>query len=1096
MNKIKSFLIIIQVFFVLFTVSGQERILVKGKVTDGTEGLPGVTVVELDKNNRIATGVTTNMDGEYAIQMKDGKNRLQYSFVGFKEQIIYPKGSTSINIVLVEDALTLEAIDVIAKGVTNTGFMNLDDRDLAAPVQKISAKEFEDVQASSIDEALQGRLSGVDITSNSGDPGAGMSIRIRGVSTLSANSAPLIVVDNVPYSTDIASDFNFSTANEEGYSQMLNIPVDDIKEITVLKDAASTALWGTQAANGVLMISTKRGGKARKPSITFNYRGSYSFNPEHIPMLTGDQYSTLMQEAWLNAKGYPLPTAQYKEFLYSPDDPYYYYNYSNNTDWMEAVTRDGYSNTYDFSITGGGNKAAYRFSANYMDQLGTTLGSDMNRLTARLNLDYSISDKLKMRADFSVAHSITNATYDDGNKIRSAKNTDVRNIAYKKMPNMSIYEYDSYGNATGNFFSPESNAQGTFPSTYNPVAMATDAINRTIGDRITTKYSLYYDILKGLRYTLDLSFDVNTSKNKKFLPQSASGQDWTNQWVNKSYDYDSDSYVIYTNNMLTFARKFGDDHDVAATWNWMTKENIGSASLVWTSNSASNSLQDPTNPSKVNENGLGPESSLSNGRSIGTAFMGNYQFRDKYIVSAGLRYEGNSKFDENNRFFFFPSLTMAWRLSGEEFMQQFAGWMNDLRFRFSYGQTGNPPRKEGMFYSNIYAFNYDYMGYSAVYPGSMTLKSLKWESITNFNYGITIDLFNGRLYTELDYYFNKTEDMFGYNQAIQSTSGYGSNSVVNIGAMDNIGWDFSIKTIPIKTKDFTMTFDINLARNYNVLRSLVDDYSTVRNETISNGQYQNIASIGNPAGSFYGYRYNGVYLNENDLLARDMNNQVITDPNGANIKMMYDYNGTSRYEFQVGDAKYDDYNHDGNIDANDIVYLGNANPLFTGGFGSMISYKNWSLNSFFYFRYGNSIINLTKMYGEAMHNFDNQLASTLKRWRKPGDGENGEEILPRALYDKGYNYVGSDRFVEDGTFLRLKYITLTYRIPKKFCQKIGVDNIRTSVTANNLFTFTNYSGQDPEINISSSDQVIYTVGYDDSRTPRAREVTFILSVTF
>jgi len=1095
MNKIKAFLIISQLLLMLLSVKGQETMLVRGKVSDGVESLPGVTVVELDKNNRISTGVTTNIDGEYAIKMKDKTNKLQFSFVGFKEQIIEPKSNT-LNIVLVEDAIALEDVIITAKGTTNTGFLSIDDRDLAAPVQKISAKEFEDVQASSIDEALQGRLSGVDITSNSGDPGSGMSIRIRGVSTLSANSQPLIIVDNVPYETTIASDFNFSTANEEGYSQMLNIPVDDIKEITVLKDAASTAMWGTKAANGVLMITTKRGGKARKPSITLNYRGSYSFNPAHIPLLSGDQYSTLIQEAWLNAKGYPLPTSIYKEFLYSPNDPYYYHNYSKNTDWMEAITRDGYNNTVDFSITGGGSKAAYRFSTNYYDQVGTTIGSDFNRLTARLNLDYTISDKLKMRADFSVAHSTTNANYDDGNRIRSQRGTDVRSVAYKKMPNMSIWEYDSYGNETGDFFSPERNSQGTFPNTYNPVAMAYDAINRTIGDRITTKYSLYYDIIKGLRYTVDLSFDVNSSKNTKFLPQTASGQTWTNQWVNKAQDYDSDSYVIYTNNMLSYANSFNGIHDLSVVWNWMTNESVGSAYKIWTANSASNSLQDPAHPSKINEAGLGPETSLSRGRSLGTAMMGNYQFKDKYIVTLGMRLEGNSKFDAENRYFFFPSLSLAWRLSGEEFMDQFSNWMDDVRFRFSYGQTGNPPRREGMYYSNIESFNYNYMGYSAVYPGSMALKSLKWESITNYNYGITIDLFKGRIYSEFDYYYNKTDDMFGYNQPVQSSSGYARTSVVNMGAMDNIGWDMTVKTIPVQQKDFTVTFDFNVARNYNVLRKLTDDYSLVRNETIGNGQYQNIASIGNPAGSFYGYKYTGVYLSNDDLLARDANGQITLDPNGNPIHMYYDYNGTQRYEFKVGDAKYQDVNHDGNIDANDIQYLGNANPLFTGGFGSMITYKNWSFNGFFYYRYGNSIINRTKMNGEAMHNFDNQLASTLKRWRKPGDGTNGEDILPRALYDQGYNWAGSDRFVENGSFLRLKYMTVTYRVPKKFCTTVGVSEIRTSLTANNLLTFTKYSGQDPEITISSSDDVIYTVGYDDSRTPRSRELTFVVSVTF
>ena len=1096
MNKIKGILTLLQVFVVVFSLSAQNRMLVKGKVTDGKESLPGVTVVELDKNNRIATGTSTNTDGEFVINMKDGNNKLQFSFVGFKDQTVKPGNKTYLDIILEEDAIALESVEVVAKGVTNTGFMNIDDRDLTAPIDKISAKEFENVQASSIDEALQGRLSGVDITSNSGDPGAGMSIRIRGVSTLSANSNPLIIVDNVPYETSIDENFNFSTANEEGYSQMLNIPVDDIKEITVLKDAASTAMWGTKAANGVLMITTKRGGKSRKPSITLNYRGSYSFNPGHIPMLTGDQYSTLIQEEWLNAKDYPLPTTAYKEFLYSPDDPYYYYNYSNNTDWLDAITRDGYNNTLDFSISGGGNKAAYRFSTNYYNNVGTTLGTDFNRLTARLNLDYFISDKLKMRADFSFAHSITNANYDDGDRIRSKYSTDVRSIAYKKMPNMSIYEYDSYGKFTGKFFSPEKNAQGTMPNTYNPMAMATDAINRTYGDRITAKYSLYYDIVKGLRFTTDISLDVNSSKNKKFLPQSASGQAWTNQWVNKAYDYDADTYVIYSNNMLSYSTKFGTDHDFSAVINWMTQQSIGSAYKVWTSNSASTWLQDPSNPSKINESGLGNESSLSKGRSLGSTAMINYQYKDKYIINGGLRLEGNSKFDENNRYFFFPSVSLAWRLSGEEFMQQFSTWMNDFRLRFSYGQTGNPPKYEGMYYSNIESFNYNYMGYSATYTGSMSLKSLKWESITNYNYGLTLDLFDSRVYAEFDYYFNHTDDMFGYKQSLQSTSGYSKVSIKNIGAMDNVGWDMMIKTVPVQRKDLTVTFDFNIARNYNVLRKLSDEYTNVSTEIIGNGTYKNISSIGNPAGSFYGYRYKGVHLNEADLYATDQNGNVITDANGTPINMMYDYNGTSKYKFEVGDAKYEDINHDGNIDANDIVYLGNANPLFTGGFGSMVSYKNWSFNCFFYYRYGNSIINRTRMNGEAMFKFDNQLASTLRRWRKPGDGENGEEILPRALYDKGYNWAGSDRFVEDGSFLRLKYITVTYRFPNSICKKLGVSQMRTSLTANNLFTFTNYSGQDPEITIKSSDNVIYTVGYDDSMTPCSKELTLVLSVTF
>ncbi|MBN1926714.1 MAG: SusC/RagA family TonB-linked outer membrane protein [Prolixibacteraceae bacterium] len=1089
MNK-KILLVILQLFFFLAAVHAQNKLTIRGKVTDGTENLPGVTVVELDKNNRIVKGTTTNFDGDFVIVTSGSDNKLQFSFIGFKDQLVdISTDKTTLTIFLEEDVKTLESIDVIAEKVTNTGMMNIDDRDLAIPVAKISAMEFQNVQASSIDEALQGRLAGIDITSNSGDPGAGMSIRIRGVSTLSANATPLIVVDNIPYEVTIASDFSFSTANEEGYSQMLNIPVDDINEITVLKDAAATAMWGTKAANGVLMITTKRGTRGRDPVISFNYKNTYSFNPGHIPLLNGDQYSTLILEAYQNSYGVPLNTSVRREFLYSANDPYYFHNYSANTDWVDAITRDGSTNNFDFSITGGGSKAFYRFSVNYQDQIGTTLGTDMNRLSTRLNLDYFISDKLKMRADFSIAHGITNSNYSD-NYIRSSRNTDVRGIAYKKMPNMSIFEYDAWGNETENFFSPETNAQGTFPSTYNPVAMATDGVNRTTNDRITTKYSLYYDIVKGLRYTLDLSFDVNSNKVNKFLPQTATGKEWTDQWVNKSFDFDSDTYYLYSNNMLAYSNTFNEIHQFAATLNLMTNENIGSAFDIWASNSSSSTQQDPSNPSKVNESGLGPNTDLSHGRSIGSALLVNYIYNDKYIINGGFRYEGNSRFDENNRYAIFPSISLAWRLSGEPFMSTF-NWMDDLRLRFSYGENGNPPRYEGMFYSNINSFNWNYLGYSAVYPTNMELKSLKWESIKQTNIGLTLDLFEGRIYAEFDYYNNHTEDMFGYNVSVQSTSGFNTNSVINLGTMDNYGWDMSVRTIPIKKEDFKMTFDFNLARNYNILRELADNYANIRNETIENGQYQTIAQIDNPAGSFYGYRYKGVYTNDDMLIARDAEGTKITDPNGNEIPMVYDYKNT-RYFFELGDAIYEDINNDGNINASDIVYLGNANPLFTGGFGSLITYKNFSLNTFFYFRYGNDIINRTKMQGEAMYSYDNQLASTLRRWRKPGD----ETDIPRALMSKGYNWAGSSRFVEDGSFLRLKYITLSYRFPNKFVQKIGLKSMRASLTVNNLLTFTNYSGQDPEITIKSSDAVIYTVGYDDSRTPRSKDITFILAITF
>ncbi|MGQ1947662.1 SusC/RagA family TonB-linked outer membrane protein [Geofilum sp. OHC36d9] len=1092
MFKILKSALLIFVLFVTSVATAQQRAIIRGKVTSELEpqGVIGVTVAELDKNNRLINGTVTNLDGDYLMEISSTDNKLQFSSIGYIDLVVDIAGKSVINAKLSESVVQLAGAEIVGQRRTNTGVMTVPDRDLAIPISKISADNFEDLQASSIDDALQGRLAGVDIASNSGDPGAGMSIRIRGVSTLTANSTPLIVVDNIPYEVNVSSDFNFGTANEEGYSQMLNIPVDDIKEITVLKDAAATAMWGTKAANGVLLITTKRGTSSRKPVVSYTYRGTYTFDPGHVPLLSGAQYSNMIQEAYYNSFGVPINTANFKEFSNSSDEPYYFYNYGANTDWMSAVSRNGYVNNHDFSITGGGQKAFYRFSANYQDQQGTTLGTDMNRLSARLNLDYIISDKLKMRADFSVAHGVTNGTFTDDNVIRSNKGTDVRSIAYKKMPNMSIYEYDAYGNKTDNFFSPLSNSQGTFPTTYNPVAMATDGVNKTTNDRITTKYSLYYDIIPGLRYTLDLSFDVVTNKINRFLPQTASGKEWTNQWVNKAYDKDDDSYYIYTNNMLNYNKTFNNIHQIYAALNFTTNENIGDYYKIWTSNSVSSVQQDPSNDSKVNESGVGPESGPWHGRSLGSTAMINYILRDKYIMAFSARYEGNSKFDDNNRFGLFPGMSLAWRLSKENFLLS-ATKLNDLRLRFSYGQNGNSPKYEGLFFSNIGSFDWNYLGNSAIYTTDLQLKNLKWETLIETNYGITTEMFDGRLSFDFDYYQKRTKDMFAEKTVVNSTTGFSQLRYTNLGTMDNLGWDFSIRTIPIKKKDWMMTFDFNIARNYNVLRSVSDNFALERNETIGNGEYKNIVQIDNPVGSFYGYRYKGVYTDESQLIARDVDGNQIADPNGNAVPMVYDYDN-ARYYFELGDARYEDINHDGNINASDIVYLGNANPDFFGGFGSLIKYKNWSFNYFFHFRVGNDVINMTKMKGEAMFNFDNQLASVERRWRRPGD----QTDIPRALMGKGYNYLGSDRFVEDGSFMRLKYITLTYRFPRTFVNNLGLQTMRMSATVNNLFTLTNYSGQDPDISINSKDGTIYTVGYDYSNTPRSREFTFNLAVTF
>lgn len=1089
MNKIFTSLILITVLYISqITLYGQDQLLIRGRVTSTFDGfgLPGATVVELDKNNRVIKGSVTDIDGNFVLPINSRENNIQFSFIGFKSEIMKIGDQNSFNVQLVEDVKMIESVQVVAEKRTNTGFMEISDRNLAIPVQKISAADIQEVQASTIDEALQGRLAGVDIVSNSGDPGGGMSIRIRGVSTLSANSRPLILLDNVPYETNITSDFNFAAANEEGYAQMLNISIDDIKEITVLKDAAATALWGTKAANGVLSITTKRGSRSMKPQVTYTYRGTLSLEPEPVPMLNGDQYSTLISEGVMNVYGIPLNTIENKEFLYDPSDPYWYYNYSQNTNWLDEVSRNGYIHNHDFALSGGGLKAFYRFSVNYQDQLGVTLGTSLNRFTTRLNLDYIISDKLRLRADLSYAHGLSNLNY-SSNWTNYSSN--LRSIAYKKMPNMAVYEFDANGNQTPNFFSPEQNIQGTYPTTYNPVAMAEAGMYKTLNDRINPKFSLTYQIIKDLTYTFDVAFDINNTKRNWFLPQVATGKHWTDLYVNRATDSDEDSYSIYTNNRLNYHHVFAEIHDLAATFNFQTNDYKGIRYRATTASSASSELQDPSVPARIMESGLELYTDSWQYRDNGILGMVNYTLLDRYILSLGVRREGNSRFDEKYRYGYFPSVSAAWRISGESFMSKFT-FIDDLRLKFSYGQNGHPPRSPYMFFNNYGTFNWTYLGNTAVYPIDMELENLKWEAFITNNLGFTLEMFKGRLMVDYDVYRNRTKDMFGYNVAIPTSSGY-DGILMNVGSMDNQGWDLSFRSYPVKSDNLSITFDFNIAKNYNILREVADNYPLERGRTTTNGDYKRIIQVGNPIGSFYGYRYLGVYKDEEATTATDKEGNKIYDANNNPVRMVYNYPSVN-YEFQPGDSKYEDINYDGNINYLDVVYLGDANPDFTGGFGSTVKYKNFSFNCYFYGRYGNEIINQTKMYGESMFNYDNQTTATLRRWRKPGD----ETDVPRALIGYGYNWLGSDRFVDDGSFLRLKYITLIYNFPSALINKIHLTALRTSVTINNLMTFTNYLGQDPEININSRDGTIYTVGVDQSNTPRTKEVTFNISISF
>ncbi|MDR6337243.1 TonB-linked SusC/RagA family outer membrane protein [Filimonas zeae] len=1067
--------------------NAQQGITVTGKVTDkSNHGLHGVSVTEVDAEKRIVRGVSTDVEGNFAIRISNVKNKLAFSIIGYQDvEGMAINNRRVFNVTLQDGSKSMDEVIVVGQKKIDNGMLPVADRNLTVAAAKINAKEMEEMQAASIDQALQGRIAGVDIAANSGDPGAGMQIRIRGTSSINSSNDPLIVVDGMPYETQIPTDFNFGTADDQGYAALLNIAPSDIKDITILKDAAATAVWGSRAANGVLVINTKRGMKG-KPVLSYTFKGSLSARPQAIPMLNGYQYATLVQEAYMNRNGVPMNPQDVNEFKYDPNDPYWYKNYSNNTDWIKGITRLGTIHDHNISMTGGGERAKYYASLGYFSQMGVTKGTDMNRISTRINLDYNVSDRIRFRTDLSFAH-----TNNSRNFVNTRDGQDnIRAVAYTKMPNMSIYEYDEYGNLTPNYFSPVSNIQGQYPTTYNPVAMANAAENRIVTQRVIPKFNVQYTIKPGVWLaTMDVQFDISSTKNKKFLPQIATGRPWTETLVNQAYDGDNDGFNVQTKTSLVYTPKFkNDDHSLVSLVNVMTYDNKSVTYQAQTSNTPSSGLQDPAVPSRTGGAGSGLSAGSSQTRTAAALINAQYGYKDRYMINMGLRGDANSRLASENRYGLFPSMSARWRVSGEPFMQRFSKKLDELSLRASFGQSGNAPKNDYSFYNTYSNFGWTYLDESGIYSDNMRLKQLKWETVTGINLGVNLGMFKNRVVLDLEFYRNRTRNLFFRDLQTAGINGYKSVDM-NVGTMDNQGWEVQLNTVPYKNKKWMVEFNFNIARNENMIREISEYYPIEKGVITVNGQYKTYMQVNNPFGSFYGFRYKGVYKDLEATIARNDKGGAITTPGGQPVYMRFNYPATD-YTFQPGDAMYEDINRDGTIDYRDIVYLGNSNPMFTGGFGVNVSYGDFRLSTYFNYRFKYNIINATEMNSTAMYVYDNQSTAVLRRWRKEGDITD----VPRALLATGYNWLGSDRYVENGSFLRFRTVTLRYTLPKKITDKMHIRNLSGYMTVENLLTWTKYTGQDPEVSLRGSDP--FRVATDNSMTPPVKTITLGLTASF
>lgn len=1053
----------------VYDINAQTKTVITGNIVSKTDGEPllGVTIAEKDKSNRIITGVITDFNGNFVIKVSDPNNTLSIAFLGFETQNIVPGNRRVINVKLEESVSKLDEVVIRADKKVNTGEFNMDKSRIATAIQTISAKEVSEVSSGDVIDQLQGRLSGVDIVADSGEPGAGMSIRIRGTSSLSSSSEPLIVINGVVYDTEVDDDFDFSSADEDEYSSLIGVSSDDIEEISVLKDAAATAQYGSDGANGVLLIKTKRGSRG-KAQFAYSYKATVGVQPEGMPMLNGSQYSTLMKDINLSRGA---NAEVYDEINYDPTYEYYDY-YNKNTDWVDEITQIGITHQHDFSVSGGGEKALYRISASAKNEEGTTVGTGSDVYTGRAILDYDISDKLKISTELAYSHSSVDKSY-----------SGIRALALVKMPNMAIYEQDSEGNPTDTYFTPISNIQGDGDDYYNPVAMVNNYVYNVETNRITPVFKVRYKPLTSLTFSTTISYDTKNTKTTKYTPEEALGTYWSNTSNNYSYYKDFEFSLLSTKTQLVWEPKLGVNHSLFVGGTFTSDDKVTQNYAVATSNTASG-LETVVVGANIEDGSLG--SSSSQYRKVGWTGSFNYMFLDRYVLSGSSRYEGNSRFGDEFRYGFFPSLSTSWIVTKERFMEN-VKFINELRLRFSYGLNGNAPDDNYLAYNTYTTYGYDYLDMSASYPSSIQLEGLKWETVIQRNIGFNLVFWKHRINADVEFYSKKTEDMLVEDCSIPSTSGYSSLSWVNQGDMENKGWEISVFAKLVNKKNFKFDFNFNLSRNENIITKIVDGMDVEEGDPLDTGEdgYLRRLQEGLPIGSFYGYRSEGVYSTSDDLYAKDANGDIIYDIDNTAKTMMFN----NSYSFNAGDAKYKDMNNDGNINRLDVVYLGNANPLLYGGFGPNITFKNWQLNAFFNFRYKQDLINIARMNTESLDDWDNQNTAALRRWRSEGD----ETDIPRAYYSSQVNTLGSDRFLEDASYLRLKYITVKYNFAKNLISKIGFDKLTVYATGSNLLTFTKYLGCDPE---TGSEDDWEDVGYDDNKTPRSKQITFGVKVQF
>lgn len=970
-----------------------QQITVQGVVKDQTgETVIGASVMEKGTTN----GTITGIDGDFSLNMSSN-GTLVVSFVGYKTQEVQVKGQKQLQVVLSEDAEMLDEVVVI-------GYGTMKKSDLTGAVSSIGNKDIKDSPVSNLGQAIQGKISGVQIV-DAGKPGDNVSIKIRGLGSIN-NCDPLVVIDGVP------TDLGLSSLN-----------MADVERLDVLKDASATAIYGSRGANGVVMITTKRGTEGKgKLAVSANY----SFqNATNVPsLLNAAQYAELSNDMMVNSGRNPNPEWANPSEL------------GAGTDWMDELLRTGVMQNYTVSYSGGNEKSHYYVSGGFLDQSGIVKSVNYRRFTFQSNSDAQVLKWLK----FS-----NNITFSADTKKSGSYNI---GDALKALP---IYPVK---NEDGSWSGPDGNSEW-YGSTRNPIGPTELNKSQTDGYNFLANLTAELTFTKWLKFKSTFGYDAKFWFIDNFTPK----YNWKPTPTEETSRYKSDnkSFTYLWDNYFLFDHTFAEKHRVGL---------MAGMSAQWNTNDYLNAQKNVFMFDNVHEMDNGEEMYAIGGNETEWALLSymarvNYSYEDRYLLTATIRRDGSSRFGKKHRWGTFPSVSVAWRASQEKWFPK-NDYINDLKVRAGYGVTGSQASVGNYSYlasynTSVYPFGISSGNQTALVSSTLANPYIHWEEVAQTNIGFDASLFNSRVMFSFDAYLKETRDML-VKASIPITSGFEDTTTTytNAGKVRNQGIEMSLHTINL-TGELGWETNLTATYNKNKIKDLNSDVPYYINQI--NNSYVTMLAKDYPINVFYGYVTDGIFQNQSEV------NTHAVQP-GA----------------EPGDIRFRDLNNDGVINDSDRTVIGNPNPSWLFSMNNSLSYKGFELSVFLQGIAGNKIYNANNIDNTGMAAAYNQTTDVLKRWQ----GEGTSNSMPRAVFgDPNQNTRVSDRFVENGSYLRLKNITLSYTFPKQWLQKTQIENARLSLSCENVATITGYSGFDPEVGIN---------GIDQNRYPISR--TFSLGLNF